>query len=138
MANDGIDKALSGAKAALAKANKDFPSPKKAPVVTAKPAPVADAAAKGAAPNLGSELRAKQDNVDQYTNAPKMHEGGIVPGKKGEEVPIIAKAGETVVPPVEQKGRASEYRNVFLARRQSRQGGGHTPAKGEQHDAAKG
>ena len=35
------------------------------------------------------------------------------------------------------QGRKSEYRNVFVARRQTRQGGGNTPVKGEKHDQKK-
>src|SRR4029077_11514848 len=83
------------------------------------------------------ELAAKARNVTEYANAPKMHKGGTVPGKPGEEVPIIAKAGEKVIPAEKSEGRQSEYRKVFVARRQSRQGGGNTSVKGEQHDTKK-
>lgn len=62
-----------------------------------------------------------------------MHQGGIIP-KTGN---YLMKKGETVIPASEDQGssgRSSEYRKVFVARRQTRQGGGNTPVKGEQHD----
>lgn len=58
-------------------------------------------------------------------DAPKMHDGGVVP-KTGV---YTLEKGEKVVP----AGRNSEYRKVYVARTQTRQGGGNTPVKGEKH-----
>jgi hypothetical protein len=102
----------------------------------AKPAAPAAAAPKPAASNVGTDLGQKMQNINEYTNAPKMHKGGVVPGKEGEDVPIIAQAGEKIIP-ADKAGRSSEYRKVFIARRQSRQGGGNAPVKGEAHDSKK-
>ena len=85
--------ALADAKAALAHANKTFPSPapKPAPVVKSPmPAPKA--------PSLGEELGAKTRNINEYVNAPKMHKGGPVLAdgvysmKAGEHVLTAAEA----------------------------------------------
>ena len=134
---------LASAKAALGTAEKSFPSRvaqaagvktgaqrMTAPVKAITPAPKT--------PSIFEELKAKKDNVNQYAaSLPKMHKGGIVPGEKGEEVPIMAKAGEKVIP----AGRSSEYRQVYhkrlSAKKQTRQGGGNTPVKGEAHDQKK-
>jgi hypothetical protein len=62
-----------------------------------------------------------------------MHDGGTVP-KTGD---YTLEEGETVIPADKSAGRGSEYRKVYVARRQSRQGGGNTPAKGEKHDQKK-
>ena len=114
-----IDDKVAGAKTALAKANAKFPSPKPAAVV----APVAAQAKPAAKPMLSAGedaaagIRSKQANVAAYEAAlPKMHKGGIVSAPEG---------------------RSSEYRKVYVARRQSRQGGGNTPVKGEKHDTKK-
>lgn len=37
-------------------------------------------------------------------NLPRFHEGGVVPGPRGAEVPIMAQAGETVVPAGQSMG----------------------------------
>ena len=141
---DTISDALSGAKNEISKANNLTKSVEgKTPssfAVKAKPAAVAPPAPKAAAPSLGSELGEKAANVKAYADAnpaPKMHKGGIVPGKRGEEVPIIAEAGEKVIPADKTEGRTSEYRKVFIARRQSRQGGGNKPVTGEAHNSKK-
>lgn len=125
---------LAAAKATLAGAKRAFPSAQTTPAAPAKTA----APAAKAAPTLTDELKSKQDNVMEYKNTlPKMHTGGVVPGKEGQEVPIMAKAGETVIP----AGRKSEYRQVYdkraAAKKQTRQGGGNTPVVGEKHDQPK-
>lgn len=67
--------ALSDAKAALAKAEKEFPSPAKSTVA----APAPKAAAKPITPNMGQELAAKKTMVDKAQKAlPKLHNGGTV------------------------------------------------------------
>ena len=114
-----IDDKVAGAKTALAKANAKFPSPK--PTATAAPKTSSVANMTKTLPNiphedLGEELAAKSRNVNEYLNAPKMHKGGVVSAPEG---------------------RSSEYRKVYVARRQSRQGGGNVPVKGEQHDPKK-
>ena len=114
-----IDDKVAGAKTALAKANAKFPSPK--PTATAAPKTSSVANMTKTLPNiphedLGEELAAKSRNVNEYLNAPKMHKGGVVSAPEG---------------------RSSEYRKVYVARRQSRQGGGNTPVKGEKHDTKK-
>jgi hypothetical protein len=134
---------LSAAKSAVSSANNftksvEGTTPSR---FAAKPAPVAAPAkpmAK-AAPTIGQELGVKAQNINEYTNAPKMHKGGVVPGKEGEEVPIIAKAGEKVIPADSTEGRSSEYRKVYVARRQSRSGGGNKPVTEtpEKHDSKK-
>ena len=139
MPNDIEDK-VAGAKTALAKANAKFPSPKPAPATapaTAAPKPAVKPAM-SAGEDAAAGIKANQDNVAAYTAAlPKMHKGGIVPGKKGEDVPVLAQAGEKVIPADKAEGRSSEYRKVYVARRQSRQGGGNKPITGEKHDSKK-
>lgn len=139
---DGIDDKVAGAKNALAQANAKFPSPKPtaqaAPASTPKPAPATAKPAASTGEDVATGIAARQRNIQQYQDAPKMHKGGTVPGKPGEEVHIIAKAGEKVIPADKAEGRSSEYRKVYVARRQSRQGGGNTPVKdGEKHDTKK-
>lgn len=143
MANDP----LSAAKGAMAKAN-TFTKSVEGQVpsrfaVKAKPvAPTVPAPAK-AAPGLGSELGEKAKNITDYTkaNPPTMHKGGIVPGKKGEDVLVNAQAGEKIIPAkdVKSEGRQSEYRKVYIARRQARSGGGNKPVTEtpEKHDHPK-
>src|SRR5579864_4093498 len=92
--------ALSDAKAALANANKAFPSSPIKSAGTAAPAPAV--APKTVAPSLGAELAAKKTMVDKARSAlPKMHNGGTVKAdgdynlKAGEHVltaPEAAKA----------------------------------------------
>lgn len=87
---------VSNAKAALASANKAFPSsmaPKaSAPKVTAKAAPIVKA------PSVGDELAAKAANVKEYEAAlPKMHKGGPVMSDGA----YVLKAGEHVLAPGE-------------------------------------
>jgi len=153
------------AKNALASANKKFPSSmaKDAGVTPAanraKPtvAPKPTGAAQPAGSGLGEELREKASDVKQFNeNYPKFHKGGTVPGKPGEEVPIMAEAGEKVIPASDngaavgrnsdyrkayiarrQNPQGGEYRKVFIARRQARQGGGNKPVTGEMHDTSK-
>ena len=138
-----IDDKVAGAKTALAKANAKFPSPKPTPATAApKTSSVANmskgAPMMSAGEDAAAGIRAKQANIAEYNAAlPKMHKGGIVPGKKGEDVPVLAQAGEKVIPADKAEGRSSEYRKVYVARRQSRQGGGNVPVKGEQHDSKK-
>ena len=136
-----IDDKVAGAKTALAKASAKFPSPKPATaapktssVANMTKGPPMMSAGEDAAAGIG----AKQANVAEYNAAlPKMHKGGVVPGKKGEEVPVLAQAGEKVIPIDKPEGRSSEYRKVFVARRQSRQGGGNQPVTGEKHATTK-
>ena len=131
-----IDDKVAGAKTALAKANAKFPSPKAAPATA--PATPAAKPAMSAGEDAAAGIKAKQANIAEYTAAlPKMHKGGVVPGKKGEDVPVLAQAGEKVIPADKAEGRSSEYRKVFVARRQSRQGGGNKPVTGEKHDSKK-
>jgi hypothetical protein len=141
--------ALSNAKAAMSKANNftksvegKVPSKfavKAKPAPTAAPAPAKPTGLAKDVSDVASGLKWKQDQVDAV--APKMHQGGIVPGELGEEVPIIAKAGEKVIPVKEAKsvGRNSDYRKVFIARRQARSGGGNKPVieTPEKHDSKK-
>ena len=138
---------VTAAKAALSGAEKKFPgsmaqaigvTPAGARAKATTPTAVAAKPAKTPGEDTAAGLAAKSANVKEYMqNVPKMHKGGKVPGKPGEEVPIIAEAGETVIPADKSKGRQSEYRKVFVARRQSRQGGGNVPATGEKHDSKK-
>ena len=104
MATDPVTKALSGAKSALATANKKFPS-SMAPKTTA---PAAKPAAKPASSisigepekGIGDELKSKSDNVKQYTDSlPKMHDGG--PVKKDGAYQLLA--GEHVLTAVETR-----------------------------------
>ena len=138
-----IDDKVAGAKTALAKASAKFPSPKPAPATASpKQSSVANmtkgAPMMSAGEDAAAGIASKQANIAEYNAAlPKMHKGGIVPGKKGEDVPVLAQAGEKVIPVDKSEGRSSEYRKVFVARRQSRQGGGNTPVKGEKHDTKK-
>jgi hypothetical protein len=95
------------------------------------------------APTLGQELDDKSKNVNAYMQAnPKFHKGGVVPGEPGEEVPIVAQAGETIIPAGDataSAGRQSEYRKVYIARQQKRSGGGNKPVTEtpEKHDQPK-
>jgi hypothetical protein len=92
--------ALSDAKAALANANKTFPSSSIKSAGAATPAPTIPA--KTVAPSLGAELAAKKTMVDKARSVlPKMHNGGTVKAdgdynlKAGEHVltaPEAAKA----------------------------------------------
>lgn len=67
--------AISDAKAALAQANKSFPSSNQ----SSGAAPAPKVAAKPVTPNLGQELAAKKTMVDKARQAlPKMHKGGTV------------------------------------------------------------
>lgn len=109
--NDAVSKALSSAKSALAHSNMAFPAAKPAP---AKPTP---APASKPTPTISDELKAKQDNVNQYMNAPKMHNGGPVAAdgvyqlKKGEHVltaPEAAKARKHAMMAVGMKSLAKE------------------------------
>ena len=66
--------ALSDAKAALAHANKSFPS-----ATPAAPKSAAPAAPTKATPSMAQELAAKKTMVDKAQSAlPKMHNGGPV------------------------------------------------------------
>jgi hypothetical protein len=133
--NPAIDKAVASAKSTLADANRRFPPAKAkamtpvakaAAAPTSRPAPLGDA-------SVGPSLQAKQANVQAYSDAlPKLHTGGEVP-KTGD---YKLQAGETVVP---ASGRQSEYRKVYVARRQKRDGGGNAPVKQtpEKHDQKK-
>jgi hypothetical protein len=84
--------ALADAKAALAKANEEFPTSQASAAAPAK-AP-AKPAAPAKAPNLGQELAAKKTMVDKARQAlPKMHKGGEVLADGGYDL----KAGEHVL-----------------------------------------
>jgi hypothetical protein len=139
---DAVDKA----KSTLADANKKFPSISTAPKAQT---PVAKAAAQPSTglgdSTIGPSLKAKQQNIQDYSNSlPKMHTGGDVP-KTGD---YKLQKGEHVSP-----ARSSEYRKVFEQRGaagkhkwggqpshpQSNENGGNSPApKGEEkHDEPK-
>jgi hypothetical protein len=94
--NDVVSKALESAKSSLGHAATAFPSsPASAP---AKSAPVAQAAPA----SIGVELKAKQDNVNRYMSAPKMHNGGPVLTDGSYQL----KAGEHVLTaPAAEKAR---------------------------------
>lgn len=51
-----------------------------------------------------------------FPQIPKFHDGGVVPGLPGEDVPIIAQAGETVIPAGRQVsgGAATQIINVNI------------------------
>ena len=101
--------ALSDAKAALAHANKSFPSP------SASPAPKSSAVTPAAkTPNLGDELAAKKTMVDKAMQAlPKMHKGGPVPAdgaynlKAGEHVLTANEAAKAKTHALMASGMAS-------------------------------
>lgn len=140
-----IDKALVGAKSTLAASERRFPSAMARgagagrPTAPIRTAPVTSSAA------AGGRALTRQQNVQAVGDVMKsagmtgagtigaMHEGGKVP-KTG---PYRLEKGEVVIPADKTKGRGSEYRKVFVARRQTRQGGGNTPVKGEKHDSKK-
>jgi len=136
-----IEEKLAGAKGVLAGAQRKFPSGAGAgsPTAPVRTAPVTAPVAGG-----GRSL-ARQQNIQAVGDVMKsagmtspgtlgtLHDGGKVP-KTG---PYQLEKGETVIPADKAKGRGSEYRKVFVARRQSRQGGGNTPVKGEKHDSKK-
>ena len=98
---------LAGAKNALGKANKAFPS-------SMAPAKPAVAAPKAAAPapktsSVGDELRVKAANIKQYTdNTPKMHNGGPVVADGTYQL----KAGEHILTADEAK-RARKHALMF-------------------------
>lgn len=100
---DGNDSKVAGAKAALAHANKSFPS-SMAPA-SAKPKPTVVSAKPATAPakptyGLGAELGAKAATVDEYVNSlPKMHTGGPVMSDGAYQL----KAGEHVLTEAEAK-----------------------------------
>jgi hypothetical protein len=136
---------LEAAKGAMAKANNftkgvEGQTPSRF-AVKAKPAATPVAAPARVEPGLGAELGQKAQNISAYAGAQKMHSGGTVPGKPGEEVPIIAQAGEKITPADTAKasGRQSEYRKVYIARQQKRSGGGNKPVTEtpEKHDQKK-
>lgn len=100
---------LSGAKNALATAGAKFPTPK----APATPAPKVSVAPKPSMSTgepekgIGNELKAKQDNIDEYMKAiPKMHKGGPVL----KDGPVMLKAGEHVL----AKGEADKARKHAL------------------------
>ena len=85
--------------------------------------------------------RAAEEEGAKYgmKGVPVMHTGGIVE----KDGPVILQKGEKVIP---ASGRQSHYRDVFeergrqglhkygqSAKQQTRQVGGNTPVKGEQH-----
>jgi hypothetical protein len=136
---------LASAKNVLASANKFEKSADPTGVQKPKaaaPAPASMPAAKPAVnePGLGAELRSKAQNIREYSdNLPKMHTGGMVE----EDGDYKLQMGEKVIP---ASGRQSEYRKAFeergrqglhkygqSAKEQTRQVGGNTPVKGEEH-----
>ena len=152
--DDAISKATSEAKKTLDEASKKFPSTKpvaQTPVAKAKPAVSRPSISLGD-PTTAPGIKVKQDNIKQYNQAnpdqpiqsfPKMHDGGEVPKdgvyqlQKGEQV-IPARDGSGN-PEATSEGRNSEYRKVYVARRQTKGKGGNSPApKGEEkHDQPK-
>ena len=85
---------LSDAKAALANANKAFPSSPIQSVGASAAAPAPKVADKPVAPSLGQELATKKTMVDKARSAlPKMHKGGTVTADGGYDL----KAGEHVL-----------------------------------------
>lgn len=73
MADDFVSKSLASAKKALSDANNSNVSPKKSAYAPKPDHEYANASYSLAhdkpAPNLGDELKAKSDNVDQYAKA---------------------------------------------------------------------
>jgi hypothetical protein len=67
----------------------------------------------------GPDPKTVPDGYDVRQAALKMHEGGIVPGKKGEDVPVLAQAGEEVIS-ADKVGRSSEYRKVYMGRKKAK------------------
>jgi hypothetical protein len=53
-------------------------------------------------------------NTISAPHLPKFHTGGVVPGSPGQEVPIMALAGETVLPPGQSSGAGTTYVTVKL------------------------
>lgn len=86
------------------------------PLPTKKAAPSSGPVVGGAV--ASSPLKSTPSFVPNQ-DTPVMHKGGVVPGKKGADVPIIAQAGEVVVP----AGRASEYRQVYDKRKRGKSNG---------------
>lgn len=89
-----VSSKLDAAKTTLAHAKSAFPA-RPNPVVKAQPTPKPAPAAKPA--GLDAELKAKSDNVNQYSGAPKMHTGGPI---KADGVYSL-KQGEHVLSPKE-------------------------------------
>lgn len=142
---------LSNAKNALATSNKKFPGAMAASAGV-KPAGARMTPVKAVpalpAPSVSSRETTRQQNVKAASDVAKnagmtgvgtfgtLHSGGTVP-KTG---PYQLEKGETVIPADKTNtGRQSEYRKVYIARRQARSGGGNTPVKEtpEKHDQKK-
>ena len=135
MASSPIAAAVSKAKSTLAKSSKDFPSSMANDIVPKAATPKAQtrtsAQAKkddGMYQGVGESLHY---NAEQAAGLPKYHKGGIVE----ETGPALLEKGEEVIPA--KSTRQSEYRKVYLARRQKRGEGGNSPAQGEKHDQKK-
>lgn len=136
---------LESAKAALAGAERKFPgSMARAAGVTRRPAATTPTVT--APPMVGAarpDVQAAADFAKKQGigggavgTIGVMHEGGKVP-KTGN---YLLEEGETVIPADKtSQGRQSEYRKVYIARRQSRSGGGNAPVKesAEKHDQKK-
>lgn len=142
---DGKD-ALAKAKSTLSGAEKTFPGS------MAKGAGVTPAAQRKPAvttPTPASKIGGNKPDVQAASDFARsqgvgggavgtigvMHEGGKVP----ETGNYTLEKGETVIPADKSAGRNSEYRKVFIARRQARSGGGNAPVKesAEKHDSKK-
>lgn len=145
--------ALSTAKAALASSNKKFPGAMAASAgvkpAGARVAPVK--AATSTTPPASARENTRQQNIQAVRDVARnagmtgvgtlgtLHEGGVVP-KTG---PYQLEEGETVIPADKTDkaltGRQSEYRKVYIARRQARSGGGNKPVTetAEKHDQKK-
>lgn len=141
MPRDKIATSLREARAALSKAERDFPSPK-APAIT----PAAPPAEKATVPTTGRDTT-RQQNIEAVAPILRgagmtgagtigvLHDGGKVP-KTGN---YLLEKGETVIPADKATtGRISEYRKVYVARRQKKGEGGNSPAPAsEKHDQKK-
>jgi hypothetical protein len=141
--------ALSTAKKVLAGANKFEKSadptgalvPKSQPTSTAvkAKAPMTPTQHSGSVQDLNHQTAEAEGAKYGMKGVPVMHTGGIVQ----KDGPVILQKGEKVIP---ASGRQSHYRDVFeergrqglhkygqSAKQQTRQVGGNTPVKGEEH-----
>lgn len=99
---NNVESTLRTARNVLSQANSAFPSsmaPKAPAPKRPAVAPAKSSSSTGEPePGIGAELKAKEANVNQYVNAPKMHNGGPVPHdglyqmKRGEHVLTEAEA----------------------------------------------
>lgn len=140
--------ALSNAKRVLAGANKFEKSADPTGALTPKPTtstavkakePMTPSQHSGSIADLNHQTAESEGAKYGMKGVPVMHKGGIVE----KDGPVILQKGEKVIP---ASGRQSHYRDVFeergrqglhkygqSAKEQTRQVGGNTPVKGEEH-----